>query len=338
MLRRRSRANAEVGHEGRRADERASLTRILERSARQEEHEREVQEKQVYVNGFRTNYLEAGSGDRCLLLIHGGVNNTARSTWSKWNRSIEVFSRDYKVFAPDLPGYGSSDAPKNCTQEYYVDFIKGFLGAVGVQKASIVGTSMGGGIALGYAINNMGSVESLILIGPYGLGFSMPRTSRLALAIPTGAIDWGVKFLDRHKEFAGRIVKRMFGDESADTMVKAIGFMNEGGVKKSFFDYISNEAITLKGVLRGSHTGMRTDYTDDISLLNNSNIKVLFIEGENDTLVRLDTIKSAASKLKNAEVLVVEGCKHSPHFQEPEIFNGAVKSFLLRTFNESEQN
>ncbi len=285
--------------------------------------------KEIDIDGLKVSYLEAGSGDSCLLLVHGGVNNDAYSTWVKWNGSIEALSEGRRVVAVDLPGYGLSERPEGkCSQGYYIDFVGKLMGRLGIRKADMVGTSMGGGIALGYALENSGSVGSLVLISPYGLGFGLPRTARIALrAIPHGLINKCVGFLDDHKGFTRRITNLLFGSGAA-SIRKAIVMMNRDRISESFLEFISRETFTLKGMLLGRRAGMRTDYTKAIYGLNNTGIRTLFIQGENDTIVRLEDVRRITSGLKSASLDVVEGCKHSPHFQKPDRVNGDIKAFL----------
>ncbi len=287
-----------------------------------------VQEKKVKVDGLDINYLEAGSGEKCVLLIHGGVNNDAYSTWFKWNRTIEALSDKYRVVGVDLPGYGLSDMPRTCTQDYYVDFIGEFAKKLGIGKASIVGTSMGGGIALGYALKNSDSVDSLVLIGPYGLGFGLPRIARVALkVIPHGFISDVISFLDGHKEFTGKIMGILFGN-GAKSIIKAIDGMNENKMREGFFKFISNEIFTFRGILLGRSAGMRTDYRERIYDLNNTDVRILFIQGDGDTIVKLGDVGRISRGLRNSRLDVVEGCKHSPHFKEPKRVNADIAGFL----------
>lgn len=287
-----------------------------------------VRESSICIDGTRVNYLDSGSGDKCVLLIHGGVNNDAYSTWFKWNRTIDVLSKERRVVAMDLPGYGLSGMPREFTQDYYVDFIGRFAGALGIGKADIVGTSMGAGLAIGYALRNSESVESLALISPYGLGFGLPRVARIALrVIPYRLISNLIGFLDEHKAFTRRVTRVLFG-QGSKSMIKAMDGMNKNRMRESFHRFMIDESFTLRGIILGRRAGMRTDYRKDINRLNGTGIRTLFIQGENDTIVRLGGISKIVAGLRNVELDVVDGCRHSPHFQKPERVNADIVEFL----------
>ena len=287
-----------------------------------------IKERTVDVDGLKVNYIEAGAGEKCILLIHGGVNNDAYSTWFKWNRTIDVLSERYKVVAMDLPGYGLSDMPKTCTQDYYVDFVRDFTERLGIEKANVVGTSMGGGLALGYSLRYSERVDSQILISPYGLGFSLPRSARIILRIiPPSFVEKGMDFLDKHREFTKKALGLLFGN-GAESMLKAIDGMSKDRMREAFLRFISGEAFTLRGLLLGKRAGMRTDYTDSVDRLNDTNVRTLFIQGEDDTIVRLENVRRIAGRLRNASIDVVRDCKHSPHFREPERVNRDIVDFV----------
>ena len=280
------------------------------------------------VNGLRVNYLEAGSGSKVLLLIHGGVNNDAFSTWSKWNNTIEALSKNYKVFAPDLPGYGASERPKDCTHEYYVNFIKNFVDGVIGSKVNLVGTSMGAGVALGYVLENQDSVDSVVLVAPSCLGFTMDRKSRLGILIPNTLAGSIVGFLAGHERLTRRILGILRDDEKEEMVAKAVKLLGECPMRPAFSEYMRSEAATLKGFLRGRKEGLRTNYSNKMPSLSGSKIRLLFVEGDGDVLVNKDEIRMATSNVAEAQVVVMDGCRHSPHFQEPEKFNAVVNSFI----------
>src|SRR5262245_11231896 len=102
-----------------------------------------VASKQVTVLGFKLHYLEAGRGAP-VVLLHG-----LGGDGSRWARSIEPLARDFHVFAVDQIGFGQSDKPlANYHTGMLAEFLVDFLKAVGVPKASLVGNSMGAGVAL----------------------------------------------------------------------------------------------------------------------------------------------------------------------------------------------
>ncbi len=113
----------------------------------------------IQINGHTIFYTVKGVG-RPLVLIHG----YGAGIWV-WEKQIEVLSRGYRVYALDLIGHGFSDRPKiPYTPETYIDCLKRFMDGTGIEKATLVGNSMGGGVAWATAILFPERVDHLILI------------------------------------------------------------------------------------------------------------------------------------------------------------------------------
>ncbi len=113
----------------------------------------------IQINGHTIFYVVKGVG-RPLVLIHG----YGAAIWV-WERQIEVLSQGYRVYALDLIGHGFSDRPKiPYTPETYIDCLKDFMDRAGIEKATLIGNSMGGGVAWAMAILFPERVDRLILI------------------------------------------------------------------------------------------------------------------------------------------------------------------------------
>ena len=111
------------------------------------------------INGHTISYTVKGEGNP-LVLIHG----YGAGIWV-WEKQIEVLSQRYRVYAVDLIGHGFSDRPKiPYTPEAYIHCLRDFMDGVGIEKATLVGNSMGGGIAWAMAILFPERVDRLILV------------------------------------------------------------------------------------------------------------------------------------------------------------------------------
>jgi 2-hydroxymuconate-semialdehyde hydrolase len=133
--------------------------------------------KSIVANGIRTNYIEAGeAGAPPLVLIHGsGPGVTA---FANWNGVLPVLSRDFHCFAPDMVGFGYTDVPDDVTDftlDFWVTHIIGFLDALGIERASFIGNSYGGGLSLAVAARHPGRVHRFVLMGAAGLRFEMSQ-------------------------------------------------------------------------------------------------------------------------------------------------------------------
>ena len=289
-----------------------------------------LSQKSMLVDGVKVNYFEAGSGDRCILLIHGGLNSTALSTWSLRNGFLEDMSHDFRVIAPDLPGYGESEKPDKCSQSYYVEFIKDFLSGLGVKKATLAGTSLGGGIALGFAIENPVLVDALILIGPYGISEStIPKPLQIAARFPKISGS-AIKFLYRHNKAVGWALSKLVRDkEKEDAIKNGIKVMNKEGVQKAFYEFMADEAkVSITSMVKRKGKKLKTDYRDEIKKLDGTGIRLLIINGDKDPFVTIDDASKAISKVAGAKLEIMKGCTHAPHYQNPEEFKSIVRNFV----------
>jgi pimeloyl-ACP methyl ester carboxylesterase len=107
----------------------------------------------IEVGKLRIHCLMPGQRDAPpVLLLHGGGYDSASLSYKQ---SIGPISQYHRVFAPDWPGYGESDKPKvRYSTDYYVDFLGHLMDALGLEKASLVGISLGGAISLGFSTPN----------------------------------------------------------------------------------------------------------------------------------------------------------------------------------------
>lgn len=124
----------------------------------------------IDVSGLKIHYVTAGIAGPAVLLLHGGALDSGQISYKY---SIGPLSKHFTVFAPDLPGHGLSDKPDiSYTTEFYVKFIGDFMDALSLEKASLVGLSVGGASALGFALRSPLRVSKLVLADTYGIGGS----------------------------------------------------------------------------------------------------------------------------------------------------------------------
>lgn len=121
-------------------------------------------EKNVVVNGLLTKYLSEGKG-KTILLLHGWGDDSR--TYRVVQRSL---SQNYHTVAVDLPGFGSTDAPKEAWNlDLYGDFVGHFIKKLGLKVYALVGHSNGGAIAIRAVANGDVHVEKLILLSSAGI-------------------------------------------------------------------------------------------------------------------------------------------------------------------------
>lgn len=145
-------------------------------------------------------FLRYSDGDGpAVVLLQGGMLDSSTLTWRP---VLEALPPRYRVFAPDLPGYGRSAAPADAryTTEYYIDFLADFLDVLGLARVHLFGSSMSAAVAMGYALRHPAGVASLGLAGAYGWQPRVPlhEAAYLALKLP------GLAALGRRVLRAGR--------------------------------------------------------------------------------------------------------------------------------------
>ena len=133
----------------------------------------------VVAAGLRTHYLEAGSGEP-LVLLHG--SGPGVSAWENWAEVIPALSRQRRVLAPDIPGFGATESKPDGEygMDFWVEHLFAFMEAVGVTRAPIVGNSFGGMLAMAASVRDSRRIEGLVLMGSAAGDVPMSEAHKLA--------------------------------------------------------------------------------------------------------------------------------------------------------------
>src|SRR3954463_715465 len=130
--------------------------------------------KYLELHGDRVAYRDAGAGE-ALLLIHGMAGSS-----ETWRAMIPQLAKKYRVIAPDLLGHGQTDKPRgDYSLGAFAVWLRDFLDALGIPQVTVIGHSLGGGIAMQFAHQHRDYCERLILISSGGLGGEVDRMLRL---------------------------------------------------------------------------------------------------------------------------------------------------------------
>ncbi|MDO9450460.1 MAG: alpha/beta hydrolase [Rugosibacter sp.] len=128
----------------------------------------------IVANGIATNYHDQGSGEPVLMIHGSGPGVTA---FANWRLSMPVLSKNFRVIAPDMVGFGYTERPVGVeySMQNWVSHALGLLDALKIERAHIVGNSFGGGLALALAIRAPERVNRLVLMGAAGTSFKLTQ-------------------------------------------------------------------------------------------------------------------------------------------------------------------
>jgi 2-hydroxy-6-oxonona-2,4-dienedioate hydrolase len=268
--------------------------------------EQSTPQKFTNVNGYMIRYLDYGPPDRKILILLHGLGASAE----RWSRVIPALSRDYRVIALDIIGFGYSDKPAvEYTMDFFIDFFRSFLDNLGIFKTSIIGSSLGGHIASEFAVRFNQMVEKLILVSPAGMmRKSSPTLDRYIMAALYPEYQ---RVYDTFRE--------MVYDPNAVNQELLMDFLNRMSLPNAKYAFMS----TLLGMRYApSLTGR----------LSNITAPTLLVWGENDTTIPLAEYANQYNGIPNMEELVVvKKCGHIPPVEKPATFNRIVLRFLMRT-------
>lgn len=254
-------------------------------------------------------YLDAGEGPP-LILLHGGGLDSAELSWG---HLIPRLAEDFRVLAPNWPGYGGSAwSEQRRTTQGLIDCLGQLLVHWSVPTAAFAGISMGGGVALGLALSQPSRVHRLILVGTYGLQSHAPMHKLGYLVVHTpGMIAFSWSLLRSSRTLTRLALRRIMHQRSAltdDLLSQCHASVREPAAGKAFLAWQRSELLWNR---------LRTCYTDTVHELS---VPILIIHGAEDPLVPLDAVVRAAGDLPNGALTVFEKTGHWPQRERPEEF------------------
>jgi len=257
-------------------------------------------------------YVERGEGSP-LVLLHG-VGLDAASV--SWKHAIPALADDHRVLAPDLPGHGESDKPDiRYTTEYYIAALEAFVDELGLDGVQLAGISMGGGIALGYALEN--DPDRLALVNSYGLGTDAYWRPAAAIALRTPGVDqllWNTMGINRGTV---RETLRAYVTQADETFVDELhAVLQDDDCGRTLRSWQRSEFRT---------TGFRTCYREQLADLE---IPTLLVHGSDDPLLPASWSRKADDRLPDSELHLFEDCGHWPPRERPTTFNDVLAAFL----------
>ena len=272
------------------------------------------EDRYIEVGNLKTRYWALGDKGTVVILIHG-----LGASADIWRYNVEALAEQHRVYVPDVIGFGRSDKPGPSFSPFdYTRFLDDFLNILRIEGASLIGQSLGGAIALHYALQFPQKVRKLVLVDSAGLGKEVIWTLRL-MSIPL--VGELVSYPSRKGvELFFKFAVRDPALVTKDFVDLYYNFFSRPGFQK-FLLKIVRSIINVAGAREEVLAPLRNN-------LSKITQPTLIIWGERDRVLPLKHAYWGKEKLPNAELKIIEGCGHIPFFERPEEFNKLVLEFL----------
>jgi 2-hydroxy-6-oxonona-2,4-dienedioate hydrolase len=253
------------------------------------------------VDGLSVRYVDTRTGSRTILLVHG-LGGSIES----WINNISGLSKELRVVALDLPGFGYSDKPKmDYTIKFYSDFVSRFAQTMGIAPAAIVGSSLGGHVGAEVAIRHPGAVSRLVMISPPG---ALPKSFTGTPALKKYVKVLQARSVPEVKKALFAVNNRPVDDNYAKIVYEKLAMP---GAKEAFLS-------ALMGSARAPRLNGR---------LGRIKAPAMLLWGKDDTMIP-PKYAEPFIRMKNCRVVLLEGCGHRVHVDKPQVFNRLVTGFV----------
>jgi pimeloyl-ACP methyl ester carboxylesterase len=279
--------------------------------------------RDVVLHGHRLVYRfggdELGAERPVLLLIHGLGGSSAT-----WQEVLPAFARRHTVVAPDLLGHGESDKPSHdYSLGAHANVLRDLMIAIGFERATVVGQSLGGGVALQLAYQHPQRCERLVLVSSGGLGSEVSWLLR-ALTLPGVEYLMPMLFPSFVRDAGNALSRRLRGlgvraprlEQEWRTYVS----LTEPGNRSSFMR-------TLRSVV--DPTGQTVSANDRLYLT--SQVPTLILWGRHDRMIPVEHAFAAHEAIPQSQLVIFEDSGHFPQAEEPQRFFEVVSDFVDTT-------
>ena len=258
------------------------------------------------------HYETGGDGKEVLLLLHGNF-----ASWRWWQPLLKNTPAGYRAYAPDLRGCGDTDRPEEgYTISQHAEDLDQLIGALRLKRLHLVGHSLGGCVALDYALSYPQRIKTLTLVAPAPAeGHSVINSSRYGNGFTSSSSTLHSAFrlsesLGTHRKVMERALARMVAPDRMDGDFRAL----------------VDDAVRMSRNAAVGHieTLSTWDVQDAIGRLN---LPVLIIGGRNDHLIPPEALQRAAAKFPNGRLIIWPGMGHTPQLEHPERFNRILLKF-----------
>ena len=289
---------------------------VAPRPMTEERHNRFMHQPQtVALHGRPLSYVQAGTGP-VLLLIHGIAGSA-----ENWQAVIEPLAQHYTVVAPDLPGHGrSAPAAGDYSLGAHAAVLRDLLVTLGHERATLIGHSLGGGIALQFAYQFPELTERLVLVSSGGLGREVSAVLRAA------ALPGADRFIAATAALGSTV------GTSVSKLARVVGFRpgpDIAEVARGYASLVDSDRraaflATLRGVVDTG--GQRIHAGDRLYLAEGT--PVLIIWGSRDPIIPVRHGEDAHNAIVGSRLEVFDGVGHMPQLETPGRFIAVLERFI----------
>ncbi len=271
------------------------------------------------VHGYRRAYLRAGHGP-VLLLVHG-IGDSSET----WSALLPRLARGHTVIAPDLLGHGRSDKPRaDYSVAAFACAMRDLLSVLDVDRVTVVGHSLGGGVAMQFAYQFPERCERVVLVAPGGVGPDLHSVLRLA-AIPGSGLVLSLLTTPpaRRAGWAlARVLRWLRTDlgRDADDMLRTFQALNVPTARRAFLR-------TLRTSVDGH--GQAITMLDRCYLA--AGMPSLIVWGDHDAVIPVEHAWILHDAMPGSRLEIFEGAGHFPHRSDPDHFCSVLEAFLAST-------
>jgi len=259
--------------------------------------------QQIDAGGLAIGYREAGTGD-AVVFLHGIGSGSAA-----WGAQLGHFGVRWRAIAWDAPGYGGSgDLAGECPgSAAYADAFAAFLDALGIERAHLVGNSLGSLFAGAVAGRHRARVRSLLLSDPaIGHGEADPETREKSLKMRLDGV-----YNDGPAKMAEARAAKLVGPDASEEVLEAVrGVMRQ---------------VRPDGYAQAARTLSQGNLLED---LKGCDAPALVVTGSEDTVTPPEGGRRVAAALANGRFVLLDGLGHLPYAEAPERFNALLEDFL----------
>ena len=278
-----------------------------------------VEPREITLHGHRVSYRAAGSGP-LLVLVHGIAGSSAT-----WEQVMPRLAERYTVVAPDLLGHGLSAKPRtDYSLGAYASAIRDLLGVLGYERGTIVGHSLGGGVAMQFAYQFPERCERMVLVSSGGLGHELHLLLRAA-ALPVAewvlpllcssalcdAVDGVARFLARAGLRAGPDLEEIW---------RSFVSLSDPDARQAFIHTVRT-VIDIRG--QRASAGNR--------LYLAAEMPTMIIWGEHDPLIPVAHAYSAHERIRESRLEIFTDAGHFPYRDNPRRFVEVLADFIQST-------